>query len=133
PIIKEISSDKPYADTMEFLARRLATLEADLFLIKSSLIRNKRFVLGEAAHYSDPLLVLNDIDTDNSAQPALRQLTVKLGQDVLGQGWHAVETQANGLPWRWSGPGTRSSLLLPALAVGRHRISFDFRMLTREQ
>lgn len=119
------------------LIERLATLEADLFLIKSCLVANQRFVMGEAAKYVDPLMALEASwpaysgDTNNG--PRLNRLSIPLGPTVLGQGWHSIESRPDGSFWRWSGPGTRSTLLLPRLGSGQYRIEWNFEVMDQRQ
>ncbi|MBJ3775006.1 hypothetical protein [Acuticoccus mangrovi] len=128
--------DDPYGTVIKALMRRVAALEADLLLIKSSLASDRKFVFGEGKGYADPIVALNALHADLeglSTGPTMTHVEVPLGHNVLGRGWHPVEELPSGKFWRWSGPDLRASLLLPSLGVGHYEIGFDYQVLDPTQ
>lgn len=127
--------DRSISAILQPLLERVATLEADVFLIKSALVNNQRFIMADAAKYVDPLMALEAGWKSQSVdeRPRLKRLSVPLGPRILGHGWHPVETRPNGTFWRWSGPNLHSSLVLPSLGPGRYRISWNFHVINRRQ
>lgn len=55
-----------------------------------------------------------------TALPALNEFTLDLRHDIDGENWYFAEEDG-----RWAGPGTRSTLRLPAMSAGRYTLQLE--------
>lgn len=121
---------------LRMLVSQTAAARADLFLMKTALIKQNRYLSGHAASYADPLVMARALmdETDHEA-PAYRAVEVFLPFDnkLMGSGWHAPETDAEGRVFRWSNRARDISVVLPAFGPGLHEISMEYRVLVPDQ
>lgn len=135
PLIDEVPvSTGNAAPIMRALAERVAALEADLFLIKSCLSGQHRFIAGDADNYQDPIAALRMLGANAPGILDMgpgAEINLHLGREVLGHGWHEIESRGENRFWRWSGPGKQSTLVLPCLGPGSYQIEWNFEVLDR--
>lgn len=131
PLLASATMDDGMRALLEAMVERIAVLESDNFVLKTALANNNRFVMSEVARYTDPIVAMqaHASAAHRAERSTVRSARVPLGPKVLGQGWHAVETRSDGSFWRWSGPGKRSTLLLPGLGAGAYTIGWEFQVL----
>lgn len=126
----EISDSSSVKPLLFKLIHRMASLEADSFLIKQCLATDQRYVFASPLSTADPAQVIDQL-LPLAAPPSasfLKSRWVDLGPEIIGNGWYPAETLPEGY-WRWSGPDAVSTLLLPTVGSGRTRLSFEMIML----
>jgi len=126
------SDARSLRDLLILLIEQVAALQADNLVLKSYLLDGALKNRVWDIRYQDPLMALRDIVRQDGRDELLDEdvdLTLQLGPKVLGSGWHVVESQGNGAYWRWMGPETKASLVLPAYGPGDYRMTLRFRTL----
>lgn len=105
------------------LLGELARVQAELFVLKAAMAGDDA-ARQSGESYRDPLLVLQDLlgVEERLARATTRRAIVSLAPQTLGYGWHAPEQGGNGGWIRWSGPGRRSGLMVPAFGAVPHAI-----------
>lgn len=129
--------DPSLVAALRMLVAQTAASRADLFLIKSALSGDNRYVTGRAAGtYEDPLIAARRLmDASPGTRPhyPAAELFLPFDASVLGSGWHGPETDPKGRAFRWSSRARDVSVVLPAFGPGRHEISMEWEVLLPEQ
>ncbi len=118
---------------LHLLARQLARAQADIFVLKSAVLGRDRLVLTQDWDYRDPLAShARLLSTDGMT--AMWQRTghyrLPLDDSLMGFGWYPPEGNGRTV-WRWSGPGTTSTLFVPRFFVGRIKVEIAFNSVRR--
>ncbi|MFN4057752.1 MAG: hypothetical protein ACK4HW_06165 [Roseinatronobacter sp.] len=130
-LLTAASNPAALTDVLRNLAWQLARAQADIYVLKSALLGRDKLVLTQDWDYRDPIAT----HARSFLEGGMREVWHKTGQyslpldeSLIGIGWHQPETNGQST-WRWSGPGLRSTLLIPRFLDGRIRMTLEFNMI----
>ncbi|WP_417725753.1 hypothetical protein [Salipiger sp.] len=136
PAAGDDGAEPALAPVLRMLVGQIAAARADLFLVKTAMMTQNRYLAGHVSSYRDPLAAARAL-MDETAEnpPAYRAVEVFLPFDaqIMGSGWHAPETDAEGRAFRWSNRARDISVVLPVFGPGLHEISMDYQVLVPDQ
>lgn len=120
---------------IRLLTRQLARAQADIYVLKSAVLGRDKLVLTRDWDYKDPLRShLKAIGEDVQALSSfsLGRYVIEPEDYMVGYGWHDTEQREDSSTWRWSGPETKSGILLPNIMGGECSLQVHFRVLSRD-